>query len=1229
MFVEEAAILNEDQNKENSLPVNVDVYIHQPSGLRVIFGQLYANNEEQKLNYDKDSSVEDNTQRDTVKKGSSSPLCSVSIVVRTPCEDNSGLPHTLEHLIFMGSEERFPHRGHLDALASRCMANGTNAYTAVDYTAYTATTVDCDSMMRYLLPAFLDHVLRPSLTEEVFTTEVVHMDPSDGKYHGVVFCEMEAREHTEIDLSERTIRRLLFSDTPYAFECGGLIADIPNLTIERIQNYHRRYYRPENMVVIVVGSELTNETKQTLFCELDYILKDDNHEKKPIISTADSFGHVIKPLGDSLSTRVYFPSDEEESGSVVLAWRGPHLQDQETCIALNILMTYLQENSASPLYQAFVERPKPLASAIDFDWLSFPSTGILLMFSGIPYRSLSGYEEWGGRSDTEDTITVAEFGDKEEVLSEEDIYQKLDKESDHSSILSEEEQSEPYDVDFLERSEIIDYNQLLKEGYFKSLVLNLFQAIIKKGFPVGPNALSKTVARSRIKLLESWEEDSHQIFIENIIISWCAMKTTTHTNDECCLAAYLRSRLNIFGIYDILERKPIQFWLDLLKCYFIQAPVIDVITLPQSELAYQYELEAEMDRERRYQSLGIDQLSSMENLLKRAMDLNQIRLPDTVLKTMPQLARYTSIPRISSHFHNRFVKQNPWSIIRYHTQDQHQHDTITTTTSTINDLKCEKNVKSYPCSSINWQIIHTTTSFCQLRLYFNLTYLSEDSRLLLVLLQSLLFESPVSIVEPNGDDSLSSPLLKHSSTRLNYATLVRQLNDTLVSYGCGVGFGNETFSCSYLNTSLIITAVCEPSKFRDMCSLVCRVLYLTIFDIDRIQTVVQNLLTDITELKRDGNEMVDALVIYKSEIHQPSNDTFLSMFAQKSFLEEISNVLMKYKEYESRKSYENNEMMTGFISKTMILIERLNRLCSNILQQSRSSLFQLVLPYGFSEEEHITIFEDIWYHHDALKRFNILEKSHLADTTILHERLSDSYGRVPYRSPNKGDIIVIVPINGLKSSSLIQVVPCDVLKHRDDQYAMHVLIQLLSRTEGPLYAGLRGRGYVYDVQMALHLWHGKLSFSMREAGCPDRALWSFYDLLRNIDQYPNTFFDDWEIETAKSCTLYQMVASQATPASVVEKISRLTFMDFQSFEETDSFEQAIYHVTCDDLIRVFRDYVLKFLPTSTTSKLILMTTSEIDAEPFCHSFAKHPNYSLKFEIESLDAQFWAQTTFHD
>lgn len=86
-------------------------------------------------------------------------------VTATEAHDDDGLPHTLEHLIFLGSE-LYPYKGVLDLLANRCLASGTNAWTDTDHTCYTVQTVGKDGFLE-LMPIYLDHVLYPTLSVRV------------------------------------------------------------------------------------------------------------------------------------------------------------------------------------------------------------------------------------------------------------------------------------------------------------------------------------------------------------------------------------------------------------------------------------------------------------------------------------------------------------------------------------------------------------------------------------------------------------------------------------------------------------------------------------------------------------------------------------------------------------------------------------------------------------------------------------------------------------------------------------------------------------------------------------------------------------------------------------------------------------------------------------------------------------------------------------------------------
>ena len=117
------------------------------------------------------------------------PLCSLHVVIATEADTNDwshkddGLPHTLEHAIFMGSE-RYPYKGILDKVANRSLADGTNAWIATDHTCYTLTTAGHEGCLT-MLPIYADHILYPTLSDQCFTTEIHHIT-KEGEDKGVV-----------------------------------------------------------------------------------------------------------------------------------------------------------------------------------------------------------------------------------------------------------------------------------------------------------------------------------------------------------------------------------------------------------------------------------------------------------------------------------------------------------------------------------------------------------------------------------------------------------------------------------------------------------------------------------------------------------------------------------------------------------------------------------------------------------------------------------------------------------------------------------------------------------------------------------------------------------------------------------------------------------------------------------------------------------------------------------
>lgn len=175
--------------------------------------------------------------------------------------DDSGAPHTLEHLIFMGSRS-YKYKGVLDQLATRAYSE-TNAWTATDHTAYTLDTAGWAGF-RQILPIYLEHILLPTLTDAACVTEVYHVDGT-GHDAGVVYSEMQGVENTQESLMTEAANKMLYPDgIGFRYETGGMMGALRVLTNERIRRFHKDMYQPKNLCVLIVGEVDHAELLETL-----------------------------------------------------------------------------------------------------------------------------------------------------------------------------------------------------------------------------------------------------------------------------------------------------------------------------------------------------------------------------------------------------------------------------------------------------------------------------------------------------------------------------------------------------------------------------------------------------------------------------------------------------------------------------------------------------------------------------------------------------------------------------------------------------------------------------------------------------------------------------------------------------------------------------------------------------------------------------------------------------
>lgn len=170
---------------------------------------------------------------------------------------------------------------------------------------------------------------------------------------------MQGREATEDDLSDHNVHELLYADSGYRFECGGLTPDIARISNAKVRQYHKQHYAPANSLILVHG-QLSQDALEAALDEWMMHAKVLDADCDSTRGGQRAWCRVPAALAAPASRTVDFGAEDEAVGSVVLGWSGPMIGDVVTITALEVLFRFLQEGSASPLAQHFVECAHPL-----------------------------------------------------------------------------------------------------------------------------------------------------------------------------------------------------------------------------------------------------------------------------------------------------------------------------------------------------------------------------------------------------------------------------------------------------------------------------------------------------------------------------------------------------------------------------------------------------------------------------------------------------------------------------------------------------------------------------------------------------------------------------------------------------------------------------------------------------------------------------------------------------
>lgn len=160
-------------------------------------------------------------------------------------ENQRGLAHFLEHMAFDGTKH-FPDHGMDDFIESVGMRGGENfnAYTSFDETVYMIMNAPVDR------PGVVDSCL---LILHDWSGFITLADSAIEKERGVIREEWRTRQDAQARLWEQQLPKM-FPDSRYANRMPiGTIDVIDNFKPDELRAYYKKWYRPNQQAIIVVG----------------------------------------------------------------------------------------------------------------------------------------------------------------------------------------------------------------------------------------------------------------------------------------------------------------------------------------------------------------------------------------------------------------------------------------------------------------------------------------------------------------------------------------------------------------------------------------------------------------------------------------------------------------------------------------------------------------------------------------------------------------------------------------------------------------------------------------------------------------------------------------------------------------------------------------------------------------------------------------------------------------
>ena len=277
-----------------------------------------------------------------------------NIAFRTPCSDDTGVPHIIEHSVLCGSK-KYPVKDPFVELAKGSLNTYLNATTYTEKTMYPLASVN-DADFKNIMDVYLDAVFNPNIysRKEIFEQEgwsyKLDSIEDDLNISGVVYNEMKGAFSSPERVVYATVKKAMNPDNQFAYESGGNPLNIPDLSYEEFLAFHSKYYHPSNSIIFLYGNVDAIERLQ--YIDTEYLSKYD-------YLMVDSKILDQKPFESMVEVKESYAigEDEDEQGKTFIAYASTFGSgiDIKLNIAMDVLDYALLSMPGAPVKQAIID----------------------------------------------------------------------------------------------------------------------------------------------------------------------------------------------------------------------------------------------------------------------------------------------------------------------------------------------------------------------------------------------------------------------------------------------------------------------------------------------------------------------------------------------------------------------------------------------------------------------------------------------------------------------------------------------------------------------------------------------------------------------------------------------------------------------------------------------------------------------------------------------------------